>query len=55
MKMGGKSVKVTSQVIEREMNEASRANFKKFLVKFFGPENSTSKDTEMNAEIGKDP
>lgn len=31
-------IKGTNQVIERQMNQASRMNFKKFLVKFFSPE-----------------
>jgi hypothetical protein len=32
-------LKGTSAVIEREMSESSRKNFKKFLVKYFQPEN----------------
>lgn len=42
-------VKGASQVIEREMNQASRTNLKKFLVKFFAPADAAPKAASASA------
>lgn len=43
-------VKGTSSVIEREMNESSRENFRKFVVKFFTPPAESSSSREASRE-----
>jgi len=44
-------LKGTSAVIEREMSEGSRKNFKKFLVKYFQPENPENLRTAEAKEV----
>jgi hypothetical protein len=41
-------LKGANAVIEKEMNSSSRANFRKFLVKYFAPEASQRAATESS-------